>query len=151
MDPSAKVLAPETRTVNKYWTIVLPRRGRKGRNLSRIRTPEEQQKPLFPTELLSLAILMKRKLSWIGDVEVFDPILSATECQVLESFGFSVLSVKEQGCRCATKPTLFNMPHSVDFKSINNSSTVSNFHHLPLLESIVLCNGISFQHPQPLK
>ncbi|KAK0592103.1 hypothetical protein LWI29_013399 [Acer saccharum] len=183
MAASAKVLTHETCTVNEDWTIVLPRRGRKGRNLPRIRTPEEQQKPWFPTELvsdphreskllqkmqtcikklessefyqtfmnqiqtpeilnrfysvlgselkmqmviygigsiesyetprlqLSLAILMKRKLSWIGDVEVFDPILSATESQVLESFGCSVLSVNEQGRRCAIKPTLFYMPH----------------------------------------
>ncbi|KAK1548967.1 hypothetical protein Q3G72_008921 [Acer saccharum] len=102
MAASAKVLTPEMRTVNEDWTIVLPRRGRKGRNLPRIRTPEEQQKPWFPTELmviygigsiesyetprlrLSLAISMKRKLGWIGDVE---------------------------GRRCAIKPTIFYMPH----------------------------------------
>ncbi|KAJ4724642.1 protein SENSITIVITY TO RED LIGHT REDUCED 1-like [Melia azedarach] len=64
-----------------------------------------------PRLQLSLAILMKRKFSWIGDIEVFDPILSATEAQVLESLGCSVLSVNEQGRRCAIKPTLFFMPH----------------------------------------
>ncbi|KAK2634820.1 hypothetical protein Ddye_029612 [Dipteronia dyeriana] len=129
MATSAKILNPETCTVNEDWTIVLPRRGKKGRNLPRIRTPEEQQKPWFPTEMmviygigsiesyetprlqLSLAILMKRKLSWIGDVEVFDPILSATESRVLESLGCYVLLVNEQGRRCAIKPTLFYMPH----------------------------------------
>lgn len=69
---------------------------------------ESYETPRFQ---LSLAILMKRKFNWIGDVEVFDPILSATESRVLESLGCSVLSVNEQGRRRATKPTLFYMPH----------------------------------------
>ncbi|XP_044479428.1 protein SENSITIVITY TO RED LIGHT REDUCED 1-like [Mangifera indica] len=64
-----------------------------------------------PRLQLSLAILMKRKFSWIGDIEVFDPILSATEARVFEALGCSVLSVNEQGRRCAIKPTLFFMPH----------------------------------------
>lgn len=64
-----------------------------------------------PRLQLSLAILLKRKFSWIGSLEVFDPILSATECRVMESFGCSVLSVNEQGRRCAQKPTMFFMPH----------------------------------------
>ncbi|KAG2671832.1 hypothetical protein I3760_13G012500 [Carya illinoinensis] len=64
-----------------------------------------------PRLQLSLAVLMKRKFSWIGDIEVFDPILSATESRVLEALGCSVLSVNEQGHRCALKPTIFFMPH----------------------------------------
>lgn len=64
-----------------------------------------------PRLQLSLAILMKRKFSWIGDIEVFDPVLSATECEVLEALGCSVLSVNEQGQRRALKPTMFFMPH----------------------------------------
>ena len=34
-----------------------------------------------PRLQLSLAILLKRKLSWIGDIEVLDPILSVTELE----------------------------------------------------------------------
>jgi hypothetical protein len=64
-----------------------------------------------PRLQLSLALLLKRKFSWIGDIEVFDPVLSTTECQVLEALGCSVLSVNEQGRRCALKPTMFFMPH----------------------------------------
>ncbi|GFY89056.1 sensitivity to red light reduced protein [Actinidia rufa] len=64
-----------------------------------------------PRLQLALAILMKKRLSWIGDMEVFDPILSATETRVLETLGGSVLSVNEQGRRQALKPTLFFMPH----------------------------------------
>ena len=59
---------------------------------------------------LSLSILLKWKFSGIGDIEVFDPILSAAESRVLEALGCSVLSVNEQG-RQASKPTLFFMPH----------------------------------------
>ncbi|XP_031384396.1 protein SENSITIVITY TO RED LIGHT REDUCED 1 isoform X2 [Punica granatum] len=64
-----------------------------------------------PRLQLSLALLMKRKFSWIGRVEVFDPVLSATESRVLESLGCLVLSINEQGRRNAMKPTLFFMPH----------------------------------------
>ncbi|CAN1793308.1 Protein SENSITIVITY TO RED LIGHT REDUCED 1 [Linum perenne] len=64
-----------------------------------------------PRLQLSIALLMKMNSSWIGDVQVFDPVLSATECRVLRVLGCSVLYVNEQGQRRATKPTLFYMPH----------------------------------------
>ncbi|KAL2898288.1 Protein SENSITIVITY TO RED LIGHT REDUCED 1 [Bienertia sinuspersici] len=64
-----------------------------------------------PRLQLSLAILMKRKFEWVGNIEVFDPILSSTETRVLESLGCSVLSLNEEGRRQALKPTLFFMPH----------------------------------------
>ncbi|KAK6928900.1 SRR1-like domain [Dillenia turbinata] len=60
---------------------------------------------------LSLVILLKRRFSWIGKVEAFDPVLSATECRVLEALGCTVLMVNEHGRRQALKPTLFFMPH----------------------------------------
>lgn len=64
-----------------------------------------------PRMQLSLAILMKKRFSWIGDVEVFDPVISGTETRVLETLGCSVLSVNEHGRRKASKPTFFYMPH----------------------------------------
>ncbi|XP_073526421.1 uncharacterized protein [Phyllobates terribilis] len=64
-----------------------------------------------PRLQLSLAMLMKRKFEWIGDIEVFDPVLSITETRVLEALGCSVLSMNEQGRREACEPTLFFMPH----------------------------------------
>uniref|UniRef100_A0A1J3HM31 Protein SENSITIVITY TO RED LIGHT REDUCED 1 n=1 Tax=Noccaea caerulescens TaxID=107243 RepID=A0A1J3HM31_NOCCA len=64
-----------------------------------------------PRLQLSIAILMKREFDWVGNIEVFDPILSATESSVLESLGCTVLSVNEQARREALKPTLFFMPH----------------------------------------
>lgn len=64
-----------------------------------------------PRLQLSLAVLMKRRFSWIGEVEVFDPIISFTESKVLEALGCCVLSVNEHGQRQVSKPTLFFMPH----------------------------------------
>ncbi|KAK9282804.1 hypothetical protein L1049_011026 [Liquidambar formosana] len=185
MAASSKTLTSGNHNLTGDWTIVLPRRGKQRRKVSKILTPEQQQQQQswVPTDLetdldrelklmrkmqicmkklessqfyhtfldqiqnsqlsncifrvvgselrmhmviygigsieayepprlqLSLAILMKRKLNWIGDIEVFDPILSATESRVLEALGCSVLSVNEQGRRQALKPTLFFMPH----------------------------------------
>ena len=43
-----------------------------------------------------LALLMQRDIKWIGDIEVFDPALSMTECRVLKYFGCSVLPFNEK-------------------------------------------------------
>jgi hypothetical protein len=99
---------------------------------------ESYETPRFQ---LSLAILMKRKFCWIGDIEVFDPILSATESRVLESLGCSVLSVNEQGRRRATKPMLFYMPHCE--AGLYNNLLQANW-ELELLNHIVLF-GNSFE------
>ncbi|KAL4592924.1 hypothetical protein LXL04_005931 [Taraxacum kok-saghyz] len=64
-----------------------------------------------PRLQLSLAILMKKNLEWIGDMEVFDPIISLTESKVMEELGVRVLSVNEQGKREVVDPILFFMPH----------------------------------------
>ncbi|KAJ6392882.1 hypothetical protein OIU77_022378 [Salix suchowensis] len=99
---------------------------------------ESYETPRFQ---LSLAILMKRKFDWIGDMEVFDPILSATESRVLESLGCSVLSVNEHGRRRVTKPTLFYMPHCE--AELYNNLLQANW-ELELLNHIVLF-GNSFE------
>lgn len=186
MAASAKTLNLEKPKSAEGWTVVLPRRGKKKRNVTKIITSEvceQEQKAWVPTDdewklekevqlmhkmqsyivkleksqfykdfmdqieapemteeflkvrgsqdkmqmviygigsiesfepprlQLSLAVLMKRRFSWIGDVEVFDPIISFTESKVLESLGCSVLSVNEHGQRQVSKPTLFFMPH----------------------------------------
>ncbi|KAK1394422.1 hypothetical protein POM88_013478 [Heracleum sosnowskyi] len=40
---------------------------------------------------LSLALLMKRKFSWISNIEVFDPVITLEESRVLEALGPWVL------------------------------------------------------------
>ncbi|KAJ8551541.1 hypothetical protein K7X08_021556 [Anisodus acutangulus] len=64
-----------------------------------------------PRLQLSLAILMKRMFSWIGEVEVFDPVISLAESRVLTALSCCVLTVNEQGRRQALRPTMFFMPH----------------------------------------
>ncbi|XP_028762663.1 protein SENSITIVITY TO RED LIGHT REDUCED 1-like [Neltuma alba] len=68
---------------------------------------------------LSLAILMKKDFIWVGEIEVFDPILSKTEIKVLESLDCLVLYVNEEGRRQALEPTMFFMPHC-DIGLFNN-------------------------------
>ncbi|KAJ6702464.1 SRR1-LIKE PROTEIN [Salix koriyanagi] len=167
MEASAK-LALDNHTKNEDWTVVLPRRGKKLTCSRRNSTPEAKQQSWVPAESesdpdrglkliqkmgnliesyetprfqLSLAILMKRKFDWIGDMEVFDPILSATESRVLESLGCSVLSVNEHGRRRVTKPTLFYMPHCE--AELYNNLLQANW-ELELLNHIVLF-GNSFE------
>lgn len=60
---------------------------------------------------LSLALLMKRKFSWISNIEVFDPVITLQESRVLEALGCCLLKVDERCARQALKPTLFFMPH----------------------------------------
>ncbi|KAJ4970922.1 hypothetical protein NE237_004021 [Protea cynaroides] len=63
-----------------------------------------------PRLQLSLAILIKRKFEWIGDIMIFYLVLATTETRVFEAFGCHVLSVNEHGRRQALKPTIFFMP-----------------------------------------
>lgn len=60
---------------------------------------------------LSLALLMKRKFSWISNIEVFDPVITLRESMVLKALGCCLLNVDEKCRRQALKPTLFFMPH----------------------------------------
>ncbi|KAI3711900.1 hypothetical protein L1987_70449 [Smallanthus sonchifolius] len=58
-----------------------------------------------PRLQLSLAILLKRKLDWIGEIEVSDPIISLAESKVLEELRCRVLSVK---LRCREPDSVFH-------------------------------------------
>ncbi|MBA0636780.1 hypothetical protein Godav_022275 [Gossypium davidsonii] len=60
---------------------------------------------------LQMPCTLDEKKVQLDYIEVFDPVLSATESQVLEDLGCSVLSLNEQGRREAKKSTLFFMPH----------------------------------------
>ena len=60
---------------------------------------------------LSIALLMQRDFKCIGNIQIFDPILSATECRILEALGCSIISFDEEGFRKVSEPTFFFMPH----------------------------------------
>nr|XP_010920766.1 protein SENSITIVITY TO RED LIGHT REDUCED 1 [Elaeis guineensis] len=65
-----------------------------------------------PRLQLALAVLLRRELGpTVASVDLFDPVLSATECAVVRALGCTVVPVDEQGRREATVPTLFYMPH----------------------------------------
>ena len=62
---------------------------------------------------LAIALLLKNDFSsWIGEIEVFDPMFSPCDCLVMEELGCKVLSVNEQCRREVKKPTLFYMPEA---------------------------------------
>lgn len=65
-----------------------------------------------PRLQLGLALLIYEHFkSQISSVEVFDPVISANECTVIEGLGFKVMRVDENGRREVQVPTLFFMPH----------------------------------------
>lgn len=94
-----------------------------------------------PRLQLSLAILMKRNLDWIGEMEIFDPIISLTESKVMEELGCRVLSVNEQGRREAVDPILFFMPHCE--VELYDNLLKTNWRH-DLINKIILL-GNSFE------
>ncbi|XP_054813464.1 protein SENSITIVITY TO RED LIGHT REDUCED 1-like [Prosopis cineraria] len=90
---------------------------------------------------LSLAMLMKKDFGWIELVEVFDPVISKTESQVMKTLGCSVLSINEHGRREAMKPTIFFMPHCEIH--LYNNLMETNW-ELSLLRNLVIL-GNSFE------
>ncbi|KAI3919798.1 hypothetical protein MKW92_000266 [Papaver armeniacum] len=100
-----QILAPQ---ILSYFTSVLASESKMQMVIYGIGSIDSYETPRLQ---LALAILIKRRFDWIGDIEVFDPVLSKTESNVLEALGCSVLSVNEQGRRQVLKPTMFFMPH----------------------------------------
>ncbi|XP_057853995.2 protein SENSITIVITY TO RED LIGHT REDUCED 1 isoform X2 [Cryptomeria japonica] len=64
---------------------------------------------------LSLALLLKQRFCWVGEIEVFDPIVTASEYRVIKSLGCTFAEINEQGRRTVNRPTLFFMPHCEAF------------------------------------
>ncbi|KAJ0981174.1 hypothetical protein J5N97_009429 [Dioscorea zingiberensis] len=61
---------------------------------------------------LALALLLREEVDMlkIGEIQVFDPLLTPADANVIRSFGCTVLSVNEFARRRAEKPTLFFLP-----------------------------------------
>ncbi|KAL9674624.1 hypothetical protein QQ045_030896 [Rhodiola kirilowii] len=85
---------------------------------------------------LALAILLKRDFNWIGEIEVFDPLISHVDRKVLEDMGCVVLSVNENCQRQVTKPTIFFMPFA-EFRLKKNLSE-ANILPLQLNQMVIL-------------
>ncbi|KAL3699521.1 hypothetical protein R1sor_017543 [Riccia sorocarpa] len=61
---------------------------------------------------LALALLIKQKFSSIGQLLVYDPIMTAIECRVMRTLGCVPLETNDNGRRAINGPTLFYMPHN---------------------------------------
>lgn len=64
---------------------------------------------------LALILLLKQRFAWVGDVEVYDPVLSQSERKVMADMGCLPIAVDEKGSRSISRPTLFYMPHCEDW------------------------------------
>ncbi|KAG5590873.1 hypothetical protein H5410_041387 [Solanum commersonii] len=132
MASSAKTPALDQPNPAKDWTVVLPRHGKQKRNSHKVIIHEWQKQEHIesyepPRLQLSLAILMKRMFSWIGEVEVFDPLISLAESRVLTSL--------------ALRPTMFFMPHG--YAELYENLLEANWRH-DLLSNMTLF-GNSFE------
>lgn len=91
---------------------------------------------------LAIAILLKRDFPhWIGNIEVFDPVLSPADIVVLENFGCTVLSMNERFCRHVERPTLFYIPYPV-YPLLGNLLD-SNWHPSRVNQIVLLTNKLS--------
>ncbi|XP_018634018.3 protein SENSITIVITY TO RED LIGHT REDUCED 1-like [Nicotiana tomentosiformis] len=60
---------------------------------------------------LVVVLLLKRDFpNWIGNIEVYDPLLSPADMIVLKKLGFEVLTIDENCRRQVRRPTMFYMP-----------------------------------------
>ncbi|KAH7436755.1 hypothetical protein KP509_05G034800 [Ceratopteris richardii] len=89
----------------------------------------------------ALILLLKQTCSWIGPIEVFDPVLSRSECSVIARMGCVPATKDEKGRRRITSPTLFYMPHCEEWLYDN----VLQANWIPRLLKQIVILGNSFQ------
>ncbi|XP_064482557.1 SRR1-like protein [Ornithodoros turicata] len=95
-----------------------------------------------PTARFQLALLMCLRALIHPEVsEVYDPVFTEVEHRLLESFGFKVIALNEEGKRCARDRTLFYMPHCG--KPLYNSVLWANWRKESLRNVIIFGNSFS--------
>ncbi|CAN6466300.1 unnamed protein product [Victoria cruziana] len=89
----------------------------------------------------AFAVLLRRAMGFVAGIEVFDPIISAVESKVIESFDCSMIPTDEEGRRVAHEPTIFFMPHceAVLYNNLLEANWASRF----LKKIVVLGNSFS--------
>ncbi|PKU63025.1 protein SENSITIVITY TO RED LIGHT REDUCED 1 [Dendrobium catenatum] len=94
-----------------------------------------------PRLQLALALLLKKELGVraAGPIEVFDPVLSAVECAVLEALGCRLIVVDECGRRETAVPTIFYMPHCE--AALYDNLLDANWKPMMLRKMVVLGNS----------
>eukprot|EP00250_Pteridium_aquilinum_P014234 c21864_g1_i3 orf=1305-2654(-) len=92
----------------------------------------------------ALILLLKQRFSWVGEIEVYDPVLSQSECKVIETMGCVPIAIDEKGRRSVSEPTLFYMPHCEDWLYDN----VLQANWVPHILGQLVILGNSFQDYQ---
>ncbi|TMW97525.1 hypothetical protein EJD97_005380 [Solanum chilense] len=59
---------------------------------------------------LALFLLLKDRVDWMGEIEIYDPVMSTVDMEVYGIFGLKALHNDENGRRKAQGPTMFYMP-----------------------------------------
>eukprot|EP00249_Psilotum_nudum_P013450 c24338_g1_i1 orf=222-1397(+) len=90
---------------------------------------------------LSLILLLKRNFQWVRKIEVFDPILSQIERNVIHRLDCSLITANEEGSRSIDRPTLFYMPHCEAW--LYDNVLRANWSRQSLNQLIVLGNSFS--------
>ena len=92
----------------------------------------------------ALVLLLKQMFSWVGCVEVYDPVLSPSECRVMEAMGCLTIAINEEGRRTISMPTIFYMPHCEDW--LYNNVLEANWMPQKLNQLVVLGNSFRNYH-----
>ncbi|KAI5079074.1 hypothetical protein GOP47_0006745 [Adiantum capillus-veneris] len=93
---------------------------------------------------LALILLLKERFSWVGIIEVYDPVLTLSECTVIKDMGCLPVALNEKGRRSIVRPTLFYMPHCEDW--LYDNVLQANWAPCTLRQIVIL--GNSFQDYQ---
>lgn len=89
----------------------------------------------------SLVLLLKQHFPWISSIEVYDPVLSQSECKVIQGLGCSPIAVNEEGRRTIDRPTVFYMPHCEDW--LYDNLLQANWTPQKLSRLVILGNSFS--------
>jgi hypothetical protein len=89
-------------------------------------------------------MLLKQMFSWIGCIEVYDPVLSPSECRVMEGMGCLMIGVDEEGLKSIQTHTIFYMPHCEDW--LYNNVLQANWMPEKLNQLVILGNSFRSYH-----
>lgn len=87
---------------------------------------------------LSFLSIIQQKLN-ILSAKIYDPVLSASDKEILERLNFEILSENKEGKYTITSPTLFYLPHCP--KQITNNLLYANWKPENLKNLILICNS----------
>lgn len=93
---------------------------------------------------LALILLIKQRFSWVGDIQVYDPVLSQSERKFMEGMGCSSIAINEEGRRSIDRPTIFYMPHCAEW--LYDNVLQANWMPQKLGRLVILGNSFRIYH-----